>query len=309
MSQTDNPSPSLQGVLPVLQMPYHEGESIDFDTLGREIDWLYERGVDGVVLAMVSEWLRLDDEERRQVTDHVVRVNDQRGSVIVSIGAESTHSAVANARHAAQAGATAVMAIPPLSIALPEGQLLGYYRPVIESIEIPVIIQDASGYVGLPMPVRMMAQLLDEYGPGRVMFKPEAFPTGPKLSELREATGGKAMVFEGSGGIALVDSYRRGIVGTMPGADLIEGILALWRALVADDWQTVNRLALPMSSLVALQTGLDGFLAVEKHLLVKRGIFKNTIIRGPVGFQLDEETRREVDRLDDLLSAALEKSK
>jgi len=302
-------SSALKGVHPVLQMPFHEDETVDFDTLGREIDWLYERGVDGVVLAMVSEWLRLTDEERRQVSSYVVKANKQRGNVIISIGAESSFAAVVNARHAAECGATAVMAIPPLSIALSESELVAYYRRIIESIQIPVIVQDASSYVGLPMPVTALAELLEEYGQQRVLFKPEAVPIGPKLTELREATGGRASVFEGSGGIALVDSYRRGIVGTMPGADLIEGIVALWRALEADDQPAVDRLSMPISSLVALQCGLDGFLAVEKHLLVRQGLFKNTVVRRPVGFHLDEETRREVDRLFDLVASAVKESK
>ncbi len=30
MSQTDHSPPALRGVLPVLQMPYHEEESLDF---------------------------------------------------------------------------------------------------------------------------------------------------------------------------------------------------------------------------------------------------------------------------------------
>lgn len=296
---------ALQGVLPVLQMPYHEDETIDFETLRREIDWLYERGADGVVLAMVSEWLRLNDEERRQVCEHVVKASDGRGSVTVSVSAESAFVAVAQARHAEQSGATAVMAIPPLSIALPESELVAYYRRIIECVQIPVIVQDASGYVGKPMPVSALSTLLDDYGPQRVLFKPEATPIGPKLTELREATEGRAKVFEGSGGISLVDSYRRGIVGTMPGSEMIEGIVALWRALEVDEQPTVDRLSMPIGALVALQTGLDGFLAVEKHLLVRQGLFKNAIVRPPVGFQLDEETRREVDRLFDLLTMAL----
>ena len=300
---------AMHGVLPVVQMPFHKDESIDFDTLCGEIDWLYDGGAGGVVLAMVSEWLRLSDAERRQVCSYVVEANKGRGSVTVSVGAESTVVAVANARQAAEQGATAVMAIPPLSIALPEDELLSYYRRIIESVSLPVIVQDASGYVGLPMPVSALAQLLDEYGPQRVLFKPEAVPIGPKLSELRDATEGRAGVLEGSGGIALVDSYRRGIVGTMPGADLIEGILALWRALEAGDEQAVNRLALPISALVALQTGLDGFLAVEKYLLVRQGVFKNTVVRGPVGFHLDSETRSEVDRLFDLVTQAVKECK
>jgi 4-hydroxy-tetrahydrodipicolinate synthase len=91
----------------------------------------------------------------------------------------------------------------------------------------------------------------------------------------------------------------------MPGADLIKGVVALWRALRAGDERRVYELSLPISSLVAIQNSLDAFLAVEKHLLVRQGIFRNTAVRGPVGYHLDDETRREVDRLFDLLSGAL----
>lgn len=71
------------------------------------------------------------------------------------------------------------MAIPPVSFGIGEGALLTYYRRIVEAIRIPVIVQDAGGYVGKPMPITMQAQLLDEYGPERVQYKPEASPIGP----------------------------------------------------------------------------------------------------------------------------------
>ncbi len=163
-------------------------------------------------------------------------------------------------------------------------------------------MQDASGYVGRPLPISLLARLLDEYGE-RVLFKPEATPIGPRLSELLAATGGRARVFEGTGGIALVDSFKRGIVGTMPGADLVDGIVALWRALIAGDEARAYRVWLPLAALVSLQHSLDAFLAIEKYLLVKQGIFKNAVVRGPVGYTLDEPTRLQVDRLFELLTS------
>ena len=82
----------------------------------------------------------------------------------------------------------------------------------------------------------------------------------------------------------------------MPGADLIVAMVALWRALTKHDEVRIVELGSLLTNLVTLQTGLDGFLAIEKYLLVKQGVFNNTVVRGPVGFQLDDETRNEVDR-------------
>ena len=298
----------LDGVLPVFQTPFHEDETLDFETLEKEIAWLYDCGADGIVMAMVSEVLRLSTDERQTLAKLACQFGSARGAVIVSVGAESSLLAEGYARHAEGSGARAVMAIPPVSIAIGEAELMRYYQRIIRAVSIPVIVQDASGYVGRPMPVTLQACLLEEFGPERVLFKPEATPIGPRLTELRETTGGRAKVFEGTGGLALVDSFRRGIVGTMPGADLVRAVVALWRALNDEDEQRVYRLSLPLSALVAMQNSLDAFLAVEKYLLVKQGIFCNAVIRGPVGYVMDNETRQEVDRLFDLLYAALVES-
>ncbi|HEV2295794.1 MAG TPA: dihydrodipicolinate synthase family protein [Tepidisphaeraceae bacterium] len=299
-------SRTLAGVLPVFQTPYREDESIDEPTLEREIAWLYDCGADGVVMAMVSEVLRLDGDERRRLAELACRFGARRGAVVISVGAESAKTAEMYTRHAEAIGAAAVMAIPPVSVAVGEDELLRYYERIIRATTLPVVVQDASGYVGRPMSIAVQAKLMQTFGADRVLFKPEATPIGPRLSALRDATGGRARIFEGTGGIALVDSHRRGVVGTMPGADLIKAVVALWRALEAKDERRVYELYLPLAALVAVQNSLDAFLAIEKYLLVKQGVFTSTLIRGPVGYTLDEEMRREVDRLFDLLTRAVE---
>ncbi|MCB1065908.1 MAG: dihydrodipicolinate synthase family protein [Verrucomicrobiae bacterium] len=305
MPETSLNSHSLVGVLPVFQTPYRADESIDFETLAREIEWLFEKGADGIVMAMVSEVLRLSSEERDHLAKQACHLAEGKGVSVISVGAESSHTAERHARHAEACGADAVMAIPPVSIGVDESELSNYYRRLLEVISIPVIVQDASGYVGRPMSISFQARLLDEFGPERVMFKPEASPIGPRLSALREATDGRACVFEGTGGIALIDSFQRGITGTMPGADLITAIVPLWQALQRGDMEIAASIHEPLAALISLQTSLDGFLAVEKHLLIRQGIFRNEIIRGPRGFVLDEETRSEVDRLFDRLADAV----
>jgi dihydrodipicolinate synthase/N-acetylneuraminate lyase len=297
-------SAAIAGVLPVFQTPFHDDESIDFDTLAGEIAWLFDRGADGIVMAMVSETLRLSSEEREALAAAACRLGRNRGAVVISVGAESGHTAERYARQAEAAGASAAMAIPPISVGLGEDELLRYYERLIRAVRIPLIVQDASGYVGRPMSIELQARLLAEFG-DRVMYKPEAAPIGPRLTALREATAGRARIFEGSGGIALVESHARGIVGTMPGAEIIDAQVALWRALEAGDRPRVDRIYGPVCALVAMQTSLDAYLAVEKYLLVKQGVFRNAVARGPVGYRMDDGTRRQVDHWFDRLSEAL----
>jgi len=287
---------TISGLLPVLQTPFHDDETIDWAVLAREMDWLLEQRVDGVVIAMVSEVLRLTESERLELAERVCGHMRNRGAAIVSVGAESSKASEALARHAERVGATGVMAIPPIATACSEAELTRYYERILDAVAIPVIVQDASGYVGRPLSIRMQADLFHRHGP-RVMFKPEAPPLGQRLSALRDATGGAAAIFEGSGGIAMVDAHRRGIAGTMPGCDLIRVIGPLWRALEDRNENAVWRIWSAVAPLLSTPTSLDSFLAIEKHLLRRQGVFNSTLVRGPVGYTLDAETQREVDAL------------
>ena len=289
----------LQGVLPVLHTPFTDAGVIDTESLQREIDWAFEVGVDGVVVGMVSEVLRLGYHRRKKLAELVCEAVQDRGFSVIAIGAESTAEAVEFAQHAQSLGASAVMAAPPIATPLDSSATSLYFATIAQSITIPLVVQDASNYVGAAIDLSVYQKLLSEFGPDRIFFKPEASPLGPNLSKLRDATDGKARIFEGSGGMNLVDCYRRGIVGTMPGIDLLDAIVLLWQALKAKDDERAYQLSMPICAIVALQlqAGLDGFLAIEKYLLKKRGLFASTIQVQPVGWQLDSETQAEVDRL------------
>jgi 4-hydroxy-tetrahydrodipicolinate synthase len=291
----------LAGVFPVISTPFTDDDELDLTTLRSEIDWLIANGVEGLTIAMVSEVLRLSESERRALTEATVECAVARVPVITSVGAETTRLAVSYAKHAQSVGAAAVMAISPMAVALPDEQITAYFRAIIESIDIPVVVQDASGYLGRALPISLYVELIDRYGADRVYVKPEAAPIGPRLSALRDASSGRARVFEGTGGLMLVDSFHRGIVGTMPGAEMPWALVALWNALQADDPERAQSIHGLIAALISLQTSLDSFIAVEKHMLRRQGIFTNEHRRQPVGFDLDHETRVAVDRLTDQL--------
>ena len=132
----------MGGVLPVFQTPFNDDDSIDEATLEKELAWVFDQGSDGIVFAMVSEVLRLSEQERLSVAELACRVGRDRGTVVISAGAESTYSAVRFAIHAEDHGATAIMAIPPLSTDAPEEEVFGYYGALVAATSLPVIVQD-----------------------------------------------------------------------------------------------------------------------------------------------------------------------
>jgi 4-hydroxy-tetrahydrodipicolinate synthase len=297
----------LQGVLAVAHTPFTDADAIDAAVLKRSVDWAFAVGADGIGTGMVSETLKLTADERGDLARMLVEFAAGRGPVFAAVGAEGTKQALALAAAAERAGCDAVMAAPPITGRVSEPLLVEHFAAIADAIAIPVIVQDASAYVGQSIPVGVCVKLLERYGPEKVVFKPEAAPNGPTLSALRDATAGQARLFEGSGGVFLIDSFRRGIAGTMPGMDLLDGVAAVWQALRRGDEETAYRVYYPVCAIVALelQAGLDGFLAVEKYLMVKRGLFPFARRRKPYGWDLDPETAAEIDRLFGRLQAAL----
>lgn len=294
----------IRGVLPVVPTLFDQNDAIDSSAMLNELNWVLDQGVAGLTTGMVSEVLRLTESERLQLSELVVGVARERDAIsIISCGAESTRTAVAYAQHAESIGADAVMAIPPISVALDDAETFKYFAAIADSNSIGLVVQDASGYVGRPLSIAVQVKLFEKYG-DRIYFKPEAAPIGPRLSELRNATGGEARAFEGSGGAALIDSYRRGVVGTMPGSEVCWGIQRMWRAVTEGDWHVAYAISGPLNAMVSLQTSIDTYVAIEKHLLVRQGVIGSDVARGPVSFSIDEETREEVDRLFDQLKAA-----
>ena len=295
----------LAGVFNVISTPIDSNDEIDQQTLKKEIDWLIKCGSNGAVLAMVSEVLRFSASERRKQWQLSLEYLSDRIPLVVSVGAESAAIAVGLAKDAQKDGATAVMATPPSAFVASADEVKSYYQRIIEAVDITVIVQDASNYLGAPIELDTYVELIDKYGDERVQFKPEAKPVKERLAQLNKISNNRARVFEGQGGIDLLDTHPLGVKGTMPGAEVPWAIVGLWNALEKKDLSTAQAIHTPLAKLISYQTTLDAYVAVEKYLLVKQGVFVNTNQRGPVGFKLDEQTKNKIDLAYSELAAAI----
>jgi 4-hydroxy-tetrahydrodipicolinate synthase len=213
------------------------------------------------------------------------------------VGAESTAIAISLAKSAQADGATALMATPPAIFPATSDEIYTYYSEIIEAVKIPLIVQDASNYMGQPLDLELYGNLIEKYGTERVQFKPEAKPVKERAAALQEIAHGQARIFEGQSGIDLLDTHPLGLVGTMPGGEIPWAIIKLWNALESNDLELAKSIHNLVSRLVAFQQNIDGYVAVEKYLLVKQGIFESVRQRGPVRTILSSEVKIEIDQI------------
>jgi 4-hydroxy-tetrahydrodipicolinate synthase len=291
----------ISGVVPVLSTPLTQDEEIDVSTLTREISWVASYGVKAVATGMVSEILRMNIQERKILTETLCTGAIENNILAIpSCGTETIKETIRLVLHAESWGASAVMINPPIATSLSDVGFQQFFGEVFRATSIPIVVQDASGYVGRPIGLDTLHMLFDEFE-SRIYFKPEAVPIGQRLSNLRDITNGKARIFEGTGGANVVDSFARGIIGTMPGADVVWASVALWKALEQGNWLLINKIGGAIAALVNLMPSLDAYITIEKHLLMKQQVFSNVTKKQPTGFAFDQETKKEAERIFDYL--------
>ena len=143
----------LHGVLSAMATPFTAGgEKVDESALRALTDRTLAAGVHGLVpCGSTGEFPALTDDERRAVTEIVIDQAAGRAPVIVHTGAMTTQQAVALSRHAEQAGAAAVMVVPPYYEPLSLDEIGIYYRDVAAAVGIDVMIYNLPMATGVNM--------------------------------------------------------------------------------------------------------------------------------------------------------------
>lgn len=281
---------TVHGLVPILATPFQPDGSLDLPSLRRLVEFQLASGVDGVaVFGMASENFALTAAERAVILREVTGV--VAGAVPVVAGVAATSTVTALEQVEAFAGASALMVLPPFMVKPGPAQLTEFYATVAAAGQ-EVMVQDAPGATGVPMPVPLIVELAKL--PGVTSVKVESPPTAPKVAAVVDAVADQDFaVLGGQNAQFCLAEYAGGAVGTMPACefpDLLAPVLADWRH--ARD--AFTRL-LPLI-LCGLQQGIAW--AVHKEVLVRRGVIASATVRSPAA----TPTRATIAELDTVLA-------
>jgi 4-hydroxy-tetrahydrodipicolinate synthase len=154
-------SEPFHGVLPALVTPFTEdGAAIDTGALAAIVERLVEGGVGGLVPGgSTGEFTTLSHAERRLLVEATVDAAAGRVPVVAGTGALSTRETVELSVHAEQAGAAAVMIVPPFYDALSWRELRAHYTAVAGAIAIPIMYYNLPGASGITLTAEQLRQL------------------------------------------------------------------------------------------------------------------------------------------------------
>jgi 4-hydroxy-tetrahydrodipicolinate synthase len=269
----------ISGVLPVLAVPFNKDGSLDLDSIPKLVEHCISNKANGVVIfGLASELYKLNDSERIQILEKVISSVNSRVPVIVGTEHSGTLAAVARSIEAEKLGASALMLYPPTFIKPDEANVLSYFKAVGSAVKIPIIIQDAPAWTGVPLPVSLLSRIIKEQ-PNVCYIKLDSPPIGDK-AKLLKSEGFK--IIAGYGAIHLMEDLTAGIDGFMPGCSL-PGIFVeindLFKSGNVEKARTLYQLVLPL--LTFQLTSLDTFIEIQKLLLKHLQIFSTSYCREP----------------------------
>ncbi|WP_332453166.1 4-hydroxy-tetrahydrodipicolinate synthase [Chryseobacterium aquaticum] len=81
----------LKGVGVALVTPFNEDLSVDFESLTKLVDYNIENGTSYlVILGTTAEAATLSSDEKKQVVEHIIKVNNKRVPLVLGIGGNNT---------------------------------------------------------------------------------------------------------------------------------------------------------------------------------------------------------------------------
>jgi 4-hydroxy-tetrahydrodipicolinate synthase len=288
-------SEPFRGIFTIPSTPFHENGEIDVDGFRRIVDFCVECGAHGLVFPVnASEFTHLSDAERFQLSEVLVEQNAGRIPAIIGVAGVTTEVARRFAAHAREIEAAGVIAMPPYIRRAPLGAeaIFAYYRDLSDAAGLPVFIQNYSPPIGTDLSAEFMLRLCREIEHVDYI-KEETVPSTVKLTQIAEnnADGACQGVFGGAGGRYLIEEYRRGSAGNMPGCHVTDVVVRFWNTLESEGETAAMKIYKEMAPLFFFEHQLPG---TYKEVLRRRGVIDCAYRRNaPIGY--DEIGSRYLD--------------
>lgn len=286
----------IRGIVPIVNTPFHDDGAIDLESQRRLVRFLVDSGAHALGLfGNASEGYTLTEDERRLLLRAIVEEVGGRVPLVVSSGHTGTDAAVWLSKQAQDAGAAALMVLPPYYMKTDGDGLLHYFDAISKAVSIPIMVQDAPAMTAVAMSPELLARLGREVE--RVtLVKVEAPPTPGKIARLHALAGPSLTLLGGLNGHFLLEELERGAVGTMPGCDMTDAFLRVWHAWTSGEKAEARQEFDRMLPLIRyeLQPGMG--VAVMKRNLHDAGIIASARVRHPTR-SLDQADIADVRRL------------
>ena len=139
----------LQGTGVAIITPFKTGMEVDFDALGKLIDFIIENGIEYIVtMGTTGETPTLDTEEKLDIINYTYEKVHNRVPVVVGIGGNNTKEVMENLQSYPLEKAAAVLSASPYYNKPSQEGIFQHYKNIALASPKPVILYNVPGRTG-----------------------------------------------------------------------------------------------------------------------------------------------------------------
>lgn len=154
-------SARFAGVYVATTTPFRADGSLDLDAYHEHCAWLVDEGVTGLTPnGSLGEYETLTDDERSMIVTTALAAAGNRATVAPGVSGKSAAEARRWAEHAAEAGAPAVMALPPTSHKPTDDEVVAHFAEIAR-VGLPIIAYNNPYSTRVDLTPRLLARLAD----------------------------------------------------------------------------------------------------------------------------------------------------
>ncbi|SDC13326.1 4-hydroxy-tetrahydrodipicolinate synthase [Williamwhitmania taraxaci] len=144
--------------------PFNADKSVDFEGLGKLVDYLTKGGVEFlVVLGTTGEAATLSIDERHKVVRYVVEKNAGKLPIVVGIGGNNTAEVVHSVNTFDLSGVDAILSVTPFYNKPNQRGLYEHFKAIALASKLPIILYNVPGRTGINMNAETTIKLAKEF--------------------------------------------------------------------------------------------------------------------------------------------------
>ena len=169
------------GMASAIVTPMVSDGSIDYEALGRFIEFQIENGINAlVVMGTTGENATIEPEDQKKVIAYTVEKVAKRVPVIAGTGTNNTEHVLHNTKNACEVGADAILVVTPYYNKATQNGLIKHFTTVADASTVPMILYNVPGRTGCNLLPKTIAKLAEH----------------PNIAAVKEATGSMAQMVE-----------------------------------------------------------------------------------------------------------------
>ncbi len=202
----------IRGSIVALVTPMNGDGSLNWDSLGKLVEWHIEQGTDAIVaVGTTGESATLDVDEHTNVIRFCVERAAKRIPIIAGTGANSTREAIELTDAAKSVGADACLLVTPYYNKPTQEGLYRHHMAIADAVQIPQILYNVPGRTACDMLPETVARLCSH--PNIIGIK-DATGNVERGVAMMDLCGKEFLVFSGDDATA-VELMLRGAQGNI----------------------------------------------------------------------------------------------